>query len=156
MVIATLFSTLGTVLGVFYPVGGGNLLWSVAVWMGLGSLLTALIICWRVHTVHRPQWPGSISLPAMWEMMKYGTPLWAGNIAKAFQQPFLVMIIGSTSVIAVGHLANAFRITGFIGIVTWAFMIVTFPFVAESSRDLAESKYRGTLVFAITISCCTL
>jgi O-antigen/teichoic acid export membrane protein len=55
------------------------------------------------------------------------------------------MIIGSSSVIAVGLVTNAMRITGFIGIVTWAFMIVTFPFVAASSRDLMECKLRGTL-----------
>ena len=55
------------------------------------------------------------------------------------------MIIGASSVISVGHLANASRITGFIGIITWAFMIVTFPFVAESSKDLEESNKRGSL-----------
>jgi O-antigen/teichoic acid export membrane protein len=145
MVITTIFSTLGMVLGVLWPIGNTSLLWSISFWMGIGALFTAVIICWRVQKVHRPQWFGRISIPAIWGMMKYGTPLWAGNVAKAFQQPFLIMIIGSSSVVAVGHLANALRITGFIGIVTWAFMIVTFPFVAESSRDLSECKRRGTL-----------
>ncbi|WP_282937204.1 oligosaccharide flippase family protein [Paenibacillus sp. RC67] len=144
MVITTIFSTLGMVLGVLLPIGH-NLLWGVAFWMGVGSVLTALCICWKAEKVHKPKWLGALSLPQMQEMLKYGVPLWAGNIAKAFQQPFLVMVVGASSVIAVGHLANAFRITGFIGIVTWAFMIVTFPFVAESSRDLAESRRRGTL-----------
>ncbi|MCZ8511048.1 oligosaccharide flippase family protein [Paenibacillus filicis] len=145
MVITTIFSTLGMVLGVLWPVGGHTLLWNVSFWMGAGSAVTVAFICWKVHKVHRPKWLGSVSLPEAWRMMKFGVPLWAGNIAKAFQQPFLVMVIGSSSVIAVGHLANALRITGFIGIVTWAFMIVTFPFVAESSRDPEESKRRGTL-----------
>ncbi|CAG7626259.1 oligosaccharide flippase family protein [Paenibacillus allorhizosphaerae] len=146
MVIMTVFSTLGTIAGVIWPLFGDPLyLWGVSFWMGIGALLTALITSWRVQKVHRPRWIGSIPLPELWGMMKYGVPLWAGNIAKAFQQPFLVMMIGSSSVVAVGHLANASRITGFIGIVTWAFMIVTFPFVAESSQDLQESKRRGTL-----------
>lgn len=145
MVITTTFSTLGTVLGVLWPLGHNDLLEGVSFWMGVGAFLTAAYICWKVEKVHHPEWLGPISVPEMWRMMKYGVPLWAGNIAKAFQQPFLVMVIGSSSVIAVGYLANALRITGFIGIVTWAFMIVTFPFVAESSRDLPESKRRGTL-----------
>jgi|GEM_PF-1962476 len=145
MVITTTFSTLGMVLGVLWTFGTNDLLWGVSFWMGMGSVLTAAFIVWKVERVHRPKWLGIISLPEMGQMMKYGVPLWAGNIAKAFQQPFLVMFIGSSSVIAVGELANASRITGFIGIVTWAFMIVTFPFVAESSRDLNESTRRGTL-----------
>ncbi|MCS7464356.1 oligosaccharide flippase family protein [Paenibacillus doosanensis] len=144
MVITTIFSTMGMILGVLAP-AGHNLLWGVSLWMGGGSLLTALFICWKAKRVHRPRWGGGIRLSQMREMMKYGVPVWAGNIAKAFQQPFLVMVIGASSVVAVGHLANAFRITGFIGIVTWAFMIVTFPFVAESSKDWAESRRRGTL-----------
>ncbi|ULL14074.1 hypothetical protein DVH26_06225 [Paenibacillus sp. H1-7] len=144
MVITTVFSTLGMVLGVLWPIAG-DLLWGVSFWMGVGSLLTAIFICWKAEKVHRPRWLGEIRLTQMREMMRYGVPGWAGNIAKAFQQPFLVMIIGASSVVAVGHLANAFRITGFIGIVTWAFMIVTFPFVAESSKDWEESRRRGTL-----------
>ncbi|MDQ1908931.1 oligosaccharide flippase family protein [Paenibacillus sp. GD4] len=146
MVIMTTFSTLGTIAGVLWPLfGDHDVLWGISFWMGIGAVLTAMITSWRVHAVHRPRWFGPLPLSELREMMKYGVPLWAGNIAKAFQQPFLVMMIGSTSVVAVGHLANASRITGFIGIVTWAFMIVTFPFVAESSQNLQESKRRGTL-----------
>ncbi|MEI7025060.1 oligosaccharide flippase family protein [Paenibacillus sp. y28] len=145
MVITTIFSTAGTVLGVLWPVGEQPLLWCVSFWMGIGAVAAAIFILWKVQRVHRPVWLGRISVREMWRMMKYGIPMWGGNIAKAFQQPFLVMLIGSSSVIAVGHLSNALRITGFIGIVTWAFMIVTFPFVAESSRDVQESKRRGTL-----------
>jgi len=144
MVITTIFSTMGMVLGVLVPIGH-HFLWGVAFWMGVGSVLTALCICWKAEKVHHPEWLGAVTMDPMRDMLKYGVPLWAGNIAKAFQQPFLVMVVGASSVIAVGHLANAFRITGFIGIVTWAFMIVTFPFVAESSRDLEESRRRGTL-----------
>ncbi|MDF2959624.1 MAG: hypothetical protein K0S39_1359 [Paenibacillus sp.] len=145
MVISTVFSTSGTILGVLWPLGVQSFLWGVSFWMGAGSMLAAVFICWKVKKVHHPTWWGPVSFIELREMMKYGVPLWAGSIAKAFQQPFLVMMIGSSSVIAVGYLANAIRITGFIGIITWAFMIVTFPFVAESSRDLAESKRRGTL-----------
>jgi O-antigen/teichoic acid export membrane protein len=145
MVLTTVFSTLGTVLGVLWPIWGSGLLWNVSFWMGIGSLATAAIICWKVERVHRPDWFGRLSIAEMRKMMAYGIPMWGGNIFKAFQQPFLVMVIGSGSVVAVGYLANGLRITGFIGIVTWAFMIVTFPFVAESSRDLAESRRRGTL-----------
>ncbi|TDF92592.1 oligosaccharide flippase family protein [Paenibacillus piri] len=145
MVISTAFSTLGTIVGVMWPLGPRAFLWGVSFWMGIGAVLAALFIGWKVQRVHRPRWFGPFSFDVLWEMMRYGVPLWAGSIAKAFQQPFMVMMIGSSSVIAVGYLANAIRITGFIGIVTWAFMIVTFPFVAESSRDLEESKRRGTL-----------
>ncbi|SFM37618.1 Na+-driven multidrug efflux pump [Paenibacillus sp. 1_12] len=144
MVITTVLSTAGTVLGVLWPVGDG-FLWGVSIGMGSGSILAALFICWKVEKVHHPKWWGHVSISEIWKMMQYGVPLWAGNIAKAFQQPFVTMIIGSSSVIAVGHISNAFRITGFIGIVTWAFMIVTFPFVAASYQDPLESKRRGTL-----------
>jgi O-antigen/teichoic acid export membrane protein len=145
MVITTILSTAGTVLGVLWPVGEDGYLWGVSIGMGVGSILAALFICWKVESVHHPKWWGRVSIPEIGKMMQYGVPLWAGNIAKAFQQPFVTMVIGSSSVIAVGHISNAFRITGFIGIVTWAFMIVTFPFVAASSRDFLESKRRGTL-----------
>lgn len=144
MVVTTVFSTLGMVAGVLWPIGG-HYLWGVSLWMGVGALATAAFICWKVQRVHRPRWFGPLPLSDMRAMMAYGIPMWAGNIAKAFQQPFLVMMIGSSSVVAVGYLANGMRITGFIGIVTWAFMIVTFPFVAESSQDWTESRRRGTL-----------
>ncbi|MFD0681777.1 MULTISPECIES: oligosaccharide flippase family protein [unclassified Paenibacillus] len=145
MVVSTIFSTSGTLLGVLWPLGSNSVLWGVSFWMGVGAILAAAYICWKVEKEHHPVWWGPVSFLQIKEMLKYGVPLWAGTIAKAFQQPFMVMMIGSSSVIAVGYLANGIRITGFIGIVTWAFMIVTFPFVAEVSRDLTESKRRGTL-----------
>ncbi|KIL37867.1 hypothetical protein SD70_30135 [Gordoniibacillus kamchatkensis] len=145
MVMTTVFSTLGTVIGVVVPLGRGGVLPAVSLWMGIGAAVTAALICWRAQTVHRPRWIGRLSVKEMRQMLAFGVPMWAGNIAKAFQQPFLVMVIGSGSVVAVGYLTNGMRITGFIGIVTWAFMIVTFPFVAESSKDWLECKRRGTL-----------
>ncbi|AEI40880.1 oligosaccharide flippase family protein [Paenibacillus mucilaginosus] len=143
MVVMTVFSTAGMVVGVLLPVGG--YLWGVALWSCIGSACTAAYVSWRAHRVHRPKWRGPLSARQLREMLQYGVPMWAGNIAKAFQQPFLVMMIGSISVIAVGELANASRITGFVGIITWAFMIVTLPFVADSIRDPEESRRRGTL-----------
>lgn len=145
MVIMTVFSTLGQIFGVLWPIRQGNLLLGVSLWTGAGSVAAALIIMRKVQKVHRPAWSGPVPFGKLWKMMKYGVPLWAGNIAKAFQQPFLNMIIGSSSVVAVGYLASASRITGFIGIVTWAFMIVTFPFVAESNGNLPECRRRGSL-----------
>jgi O-antigen/teichoic acid export membrane protein len=145
IVMTTTMSTIGTVLGVLLPLGEAPLLWGVSFWMGIGAMVTAGYVCWRMQRTYKPKWLGPVSLVELSKLMKYGVPLWAGNIAKAFQQPFLVMVIGSSSVVAVGYLANGFRITGFIGIVTWAFMIVTFPFVAESARDFQESKRRATL-----------
>ncbi|MDR6880003.1 oligosaccharide flippase family protein [Bacillus sp. 3255] len=144
MVITTALSTLGTVLGVLLPRGNMNLLENISLWMGVGAFLTAFIICIKVERVHKPQWFGPLPIQEIKNMLAYGLPSWAGNIAKAFQQPFLVMMVGSSSVLAVGYLANGFRITGFIGIITWAFMIVTLPFVAESAQDVDESKQRGT------------
>ncbi|WP_159883226.1 oligosaccharide flippase family protein [Paenibacillus puerhi] len=143
MVVMTTFSTAAMIMGVLVPFH--DLLWGVSLWTGIGSALTAAFICWKVARVHRPRWRGAVRLAEMKDMMKYGVPMWAGNIAKAFQQPFLVMMIGSISVVAVGQLANASRITGFIGIITWAFMIVTLPFVAESAHNPKESSRRGTL-----------
>ncbi|TVY11010.1 oligosaccharide flippase family protein [Paenibacillus cremeus] len=144
MVVTTTFSTTGTILGVILPFGHLSLLANVSLWMGIGTLLTAFFICWKVERVHKPQWFGRLPWSDVRDMLAYGVPSWAGNIAKAFQQPFLVMMVGSTSVVAVGYLANGFRITGFIGIITWAFMIVAFPFVAESANNLEESRKRGT------------
>ncbi|OCT15467.1 hypothetical protein A8709_15435 [Paenibacillus pectinilyticus] len=144
MVITTALATAGTVLGVVWPVGKLNHLENISLWMGVGAMLTALFVCWKVERVHKPQWFGRLPVLEIRSMLAYGLPSWAGNIAKAFQQPFLIMMVGSSSVIAVGYLANGFRITGFIGIITWAFMIVTLPFVAESSQDVEESRHRGT------------
>lgn len=144
MVITTALSTIGTVLGVLLPRGNMNVLESISLWMGIGALLTAFIICIKVERVHKPQWFGPLPIKEVKSMLAYGLPTWAGNIAKAFQQPFLVMMVGSSSVLAVGYLANGFRITGFIGIITWAFMIVTLPFVAEEAQNVEESKRRGT------------
>ncbi|MDR6555268.1 oligosaccharide flippase family protein [Paenibacillus qinlingensis] len=144
MVITTTLSTSGMVLGVIWPLGQLNLLENISIWMSVGAILTALFIGWKVERVHNPKWLGNIPLQEVRIMMAYGIPSWAGNIAKAFQQPFLVMMVGSSSVVAVGYLSNGFRITGFIGIITWAFMIVTFPFVAESAQDQKESQHRGT------------
>ncbi|RTE09059.1 hypothetical protein EJQ19_14430, partial [Paenibacillus whitsoniae] len=144
MVTTTALSTLGMILGVLLPPGPLNLLENISLWMGVGALLTAFIICLKVERVHKPKWFGALPMQEVRSMLAYGLPSWAGNIAKAFQQPFLVMMVGSSSVLAVGYLANGFRITGFIGIITWAFMIVTLPFVAESAQDREESKRRGT------------
>lgn len=144
MVTTTALSTTGMVLGVLMPRGSLSLLENIALWMGAGALLTAFVICIKVERVHKPQWFGPLPMQEIKKMLAYGLPSWAGNIAKAFQQPFLVMMVGSSSILAVGYLANGFRITGFIGIITWAFMIVTLPFVAESAQNVEESKHRGT------------
>ncbi|MFC0211468.1 oligosaccharide flippase family protein [Paenibacillus chartarius] len=145
MVLTTTFSTLGTIVGVVLPLKEGDFLWGISFWMGIGAAITATLVGLQAQRVHKPDWIGPVPLKELRRMMAYGVPMWAGNIAKAFQQPFLVMVIGSGSVAAVGYLANGLRITGFIGIVTWAFMIVTFPFVAESSQNWVESKRRGML-----------
>jgi O-antigen/teichoic acid export membrane protein len=59
MVITTTFSTAGTVLGVMFPLGHIPLLWGVSFWMGVGAILTAVLICWKVE--HHPKWSGPIS-----------------------------------------------------------------------------------------------
>ncbi len=145
MVVTTTFTTAGMAAGVLWPLRPDFVLPSIALWMGVGTAVAALVICWRVHRVHKPSWRGPLPWKDISEMLRYGVPMWAGNIFKAFQQPYLAMVLGSTSIVAVGFLTNASRITGFIGIVTWAFMIVTLPFVAEAASNRKESERRGTL-----------
>ncbi|MBO9607141.1 MAG: oligosaccharide flippase family protein [Paenibacillaceae bacterium] len=144
MVLLTVCSTGGMLLGIACAVRGGTLA-GVSLGMGIGSIAATGVVIWRVWKVHAPALRGTVPLRKLAKQLKYGVPLWAGNIAKAFQQPFLVMMIGSSSIVAVGYLTNGLRITGFIGVITWAFMIVAFPFIAEKSADRAEAVKRGTL-----------
>lgn len=147
MVVTTLLSTIGMVLGALLDRDHSSILWSVSASMAAAGLGTSLLIAWRVKRSYHPPLLGAIRLRALRAMLRYGMPMWAGNIAKAFQQPFLVMVTGLSSVVAAGYLSNGLKIAGFLNIVTWAFNVVALPFLSEVAQDAPRASLRGTLCF---------
>lgn len=73
-------------------------------------------------------------------MARYGLPVWFGNFFKAYQGPLIIMLTGAASLAEVGYLSNAFRLSGFAGIITWAFMIVTLPFISGAPSDVQADR----------------
>lgn len=147
MVTTTLLSTTGMVIGVLLDRDHASILWSVSGCMALAALVTCVVVLWRVKRSYHPPHFGALRLRSLRAMLRYGVPMWAGNIAKAFQQPFLVMVTGLSSVVAAGYLSNGLKIAGFLNIVTWAFNVVALPFLSEVAQDSQKASLRGTLCF---------
>ena len=81
-------------------------------------------------------------------MLRYGWPLWAGNLLKAFQQPYLVLLGGVAGIAAAGLVSNDVTLIGWPFLATWAFRLVAVPLVA-SSRSVPERRARMTLCFRL-------
>ncbi len=147
MVATTLFSTTGTVFGVWFSDRGSSALLFVAAFTAVASALTSLVVLSTVRKQYDLSVWVRIRRKTLGSMLRYGVPMWAGNIAKAFQQPFLVMITGATSVVAAGYLSNGLKIAGFLNIITWAFNVVSLPFLSEVAHDASQASQRGTMCF---------
>ncbi len=88
-------------------------------------------------------WAGEIP-----RMLRYGWPLWAGNLLKSFQQSYLVVVAGALGPAAAGFVANDVALIGWPFLVTWAFRLVAVPLVAAAS-DPAERRARASLCFRL-------
>lgn len=94
--------------------------------------------------------------PDLKPMAAYGVPYWVGNLFKAYQQSFILMLTGLVSLAEVGYLANGWRLAGFVGVVTWGFMIVSLPFVSgapdpagQHRRTRMGMRYNHYLLFPV-------
>lgn len=147
MVLTTLLSTTGMVAGVLLAYSSSNYLSLVSTCMAIAALVTSAVVTGLVRRSFRPPRWSQIRRRSLVSMLRYGVPMWAGNIAKAFQQPFLVMVTGFSSIVAAGYLSNGLKIVGFLNIITWAFNVVALPFLSQVKNDPERASFRGTLCF---------
>lgn len=147
MVTVTFFSVAGTVLGVMWVAGRTQDLYLVNVAVFTGDLFAmAIALLWIHKSVGAPLFIRLRPL-SFGRMLRYGLPTWAGNIAKAFQQSYLVVVTGATSVVAAGYLSNALKIAGYLNIVTWALNVVALPFLSQVIHSRKGAATRATLCF---------
>lgn len=147
MVIATLFSVAGTVLGVIWAAGRTQALYliNIAV-LGMDLFVLIISLLWVYKSVGAPLFV-RLRSRGFRQMLRYGLPNWAGNVAKAFQQSYLVIITGAASVVSAGYLNNALKIAGYLNIVTWALNVVALPFLSQVIRSRKDAGARATLCF---------
>lgn len=147
MVTGSFLSTAGIIAGVVSFHSRLGIFRGVGFGMSLAALLTAILSLTVVQRRYHPEFRVFDAMPELRRMLRYGTPMWAGNIAKSFQQPFLVMVTGAVSLTMTAYLSNALKIVGFLNIITWAFNVTSLPFLAEVSRSPHQTHLRGTLCF---------
>ncbi len=147
MVTTTLFSISGTILGVWWYLSSPSSLYLINVGVFCGGIVTLTIALLYLTRQFHIRFFVPVRLKTVWRMLRYGLPSFAGNIAKSFQQSYLVIITGGTSLIAAGYLNNSLKIAGYANIVTWAFNIVSLPFLSEVMRSPIQSRERATLCF---------
>ena len=146
MVATTLLSVSGSILGALYALRHGDTLFAVSFGMAATDVLTCAVAFAFARRL-RATVLVRIRPRSLKKMLRYGVPNWAGNIAKAFQQPYLVIITGATSAVSAGYLSNALKIAGFLNIITWAFNVVALPLLSQAMHAEAEARRRGTLCF---------
>ncbi|MCY0887634.1 MAG: oligosaccharide flippase family protein [Alicyclobacillaceae bacterium] len=147
MVLSNIFSTTAIVIGAVVGHGQPRTLWWTALCIVIADALTAIIVLWRARRDYHVRlllWPRR---RLMLRMIRYGVPMWAGNIAKSCQQSYLVIVMGTVSLVASGYLSNGLKIAGFLNIVTWAFNIVALPFLSKVIHQPREASHRATLCF---------
>jgi O-antigen/teichoic acid export membrane protein len=147
--VALIIPVLSTTTGMVVAVAAGlsrHVLLEAAIGQVAGTVvgLAAVTLLARRHL---PSRRGASDWTMLRPLLRYGIPMWAGNIAKSFQQPFLVIIMGLVSLSAAGYLSNALKIGGFLNNITWAFNIVVLPWLSEvqGRRDLVRT--RATMAF---------
>jgi len=138
-------STLGMVLAVALSPSSHHLLWFVAIGQVAGTLVGLLAVA-HLARKHLPG-PMKLDWPMLRPLLRYGIPMWAGNIAKSFQQPFLVIVMGLVSLSAAGYLSNGLKIGGFLNNITWAFNIVVLPWLSEVQSRVDLVRHRATMAF---------
>ncbi len=147
MVTATLLSVVGMVVGILLSPQTSSGLPVIAGVMSATNVLTCAVVLFCVRFVYRAPALVPLNGRRMWRMLRYGVPIYAGNIAKAFQQSFLVVITGATSIVDAGYLSNAMKLAGYLNIITWAFNIVALPFLSQAAHSEVDARRRATLCF---------
>lgn len=147
MVGATTLAAIGWLAAVPLVRHGASLGW-IPLAGGCGVALVAGVGLW----LGARALPGPAGPPASWlrelpRMLRYGWPLWAGNLLKAFQQSYLVLVAGAAGVTAAGDMANDVALIGWPFLVTWAFRMVTVPIIAAGRPE--ERATRATLCFRL-------
>ncbi len=146
MVLPVLSATLGMVIAIWAALPNGSLLRAAA----FGQLAGAVVGLGLVVALAKPYLPAfrrTIDWTQWRPLFRYGFPMWAGNIAKSFQQPFLVIMMGLVSMSAAGYLSNGLKIGGFLNNITWAFNVVVLPWLSEVQGDARLVGMRATLAF---------
>ncbi len=145
LMMPVLSATAGMIIAVALASSSLHVLWWAAIGQALGTLLGLLAVALvaQRHLPARARTDWTMLAP----LLRYGVPMWSGNIAKSFQQPFLVIFMGLVSLSAAGFLSNSLKIGGFLNSITWAFNIVVLPWLSEvqSRRDLI--RHRATMAF---------
>lgn len=148
MVVTTALSIGGILFGLWKGGSGTGLFLHLGIGMSFAALLAAFASGWTAHRRYHLDFKLSSEWRSeLWRMLRFGIPMWSGNLAKAFQQPFLVMVTGAVSVVAAGYLSNALRVVGYLNIITWAFNVTSLPFLAQTAKDPRQSYMRATLGF---------
>ena len=150
MVSATALACAGRIAAVPAVSRGGSL-GLIALGGGAGLALAAaagLVLGGRLRLA-----PDSAAAARRWlaevpRMLRYGWPLWAGNLLKAFQQPYLALVAGAVGVTAAGLISNDVTLIGWPFLVTWAFRLVALPLIAAGS-SLAQRRARLGLCFRL-------
>lgn len=147
LVSATALAAAGRLAALPLILHGASLGW-VALAGGCGTLLAAV----GGMRLARRSLPGPASVRKWFlelpRMLRYGWPLWAGNLLKSFQQPYLVLVAGGVGIAAAGYVSNDVALIGWPFLVTWAFRLVAVPLVAAAHEPTARRE-RITLCFRL-------
>jgi O-antigen/teichoic acid export membrane protein len=149
MVAGTALAVVGRLLAAPALAHGASPGW-VALSGGLGTAVAAAAGLWLAA---RMGLPGRLrGVAAYWQevrrMLRYGSPLWASNLLKSFQQPYLVLIAGGAGMATAGFVASDVGLLGWPFLVTWAFRIVAVPLIA-SAHAPEERRRRTTVCFRL-------
>lgn len=148
MVAATTLAVAGRLAAVPLVLRGASLGWVAMAGTGGVAAVAGLGLALGARAIPRgPDRPGDW-LTEVPRMLRYGWPLWAGNLLKAFQQPYLVLVAGAVSVTAAGYVANDVALIGWAFLVTWAFRMVAVPLIAAGGGP-GERRARATLCFRL-------
>ncbi len=145
IVLPVLVSSAGMVAGAAVA----QVMHHLLLWVAVGQVAGTVVGVVAIGVLARPYLPGLVNpdWSHLRALLRYGIPMWAGNIFKSFQQPFLVITMGLLSFSAAGFLTNSLKIGGFINNITWAFNIVVLPWLSEVQRHPGLVRMRATLAF---------
>jgi O-antigen/teichoic acid export membrane protein len=139
-------SALGLIIGVLVS-PQKYMLVNLGISTSVFSFLAMIAVLALIAKLHHIRPRRSFRYRSVLKMLKFGIPMWAGNLAKSFQQPFLVIETGGQSMTAAGLLNNGLQIVGFLQIITWAFTVIALPMLSEVIHDPMKVRERGTLLY---------
>ena len=149
MIAATALAAVGRLVAVPAALAGASVGW-IALAGGVGIAVPAVVgnvLGGRLRLSGAHAGP-RVLLGEIPRMLRYGWPLWANNLLKAFQQPYLVLVAGATGVAAAGYVANDVALIGWAFLVTWAIRLVAVPLIA-AGEDAVDRRTRMTVCFRL-------